>query len=169
MINKFDNRFLIIGIGVVFYLFITTYAYLFQEWTRLFALNFANFPSIPLFFFIQFVYVLTIVLFCFFFQSKLKKQKLNSKKLFIQLAIAMIVGQFLQFISRFVFDLFTTPEYWDRLIAYSDEIRSDYALGSIAPSLSLLIDLFLIYFFYKNRNLLIQLDANSEEIETIGS
>jgi hypothetical protein len=115
------------------------------------------------------VYVLTIVLFCFFFQSKLKNQKLNSKKLFIQLAIAMIVGQFLQFISRFVFDLFTTPEYWDRLIAYSDEIRSDYALGTIAPSLSLLIDLFLIYFFYKNRNLLIQLDANSVEIETIGS
>ena len=169
MINKLDNRFLFIGIGVIFYLFITTYAFLFQDWTRLLAINFAEIPSIALFFFIQIIYLSTIILFSFLFQSKLKNGKTNSKKLFIQLAIWMVVGQFLQFITYFIFDLIETSQYLDRLVAYSEAIRNEYALGWVSPGLSLIVDFFLIYFFYKNRNSILNLDAKTDDFEKIGT
>jgi len=169
MINKLDNRFLLIGIGVFFYLFITTYAFLFQDWTRLLAINFTEIPPVALFFFIQIVYLSTIILFSFLFQSKLKNEKTNSKKLFIQLAIWMVVGQCLQFVTYFIFDLIETSQYLDRLVAYSEAIRNEYALGWVSPGLSLIVDFFLIYFFYKNRNSILNLDAKTYDFEKIGT
>jgi hypothetical protein len=168
MIDKLDNRVLYIGIGLVFYLFLTTYAFLFQDWFRIIALFLGGFSPIPLFIFKELVYLIFCILVSFLFLNYLKKNKNSSQKLFVHLAIFMVIGQILQFITYPILNMIETEEYAINYIEYSEATRSEAAFSIISPARFLVLDILLIFLFYKNRNLLIQLDPNSEEIETIG-
>lgn len=168
MKNNVDNSFLIIGIGVVFYLFLTTYAFLIQDWIRLVALNFNGVSPIALFLSIEIIYILICVLFSFYFVQILQRKSFQTKKLFIHLAIGILVGQILQFLTHMPFNPFKSDLYFENSNLYYEGIQTEYVLRIISPSRALLVDLFLIFFFYKNRNLLLKLDSNQNDMEDIG-
>lgn len=163
-----DNRFLIIGMGVVFYLFLTTYAFLIQDWIRLVALNFNGVSPIALFLSIEIIYISICVLLSFYFVQILQRKSYQAKKLFIGLAIGMLVGQVLQFLTHMPFNPLKSDLYFENLNFYYEGIRTEYVLNAISPIRALLIDLFLILLFYKNRNLVLNLDSNQTDMEDIG-
>lgn len=169
MINKLDNRILLIGIGVVFYLFLTTYAFLFQDWIKLIALNIGGIPAIPLYFFLELFYFIVCVVFSFLFLQILKRKQIPSKKIFIYLVAFMAFGQILQFVTYPILNLLRSSDYFENSSNFYTEIQNNYMFSTIIPIRALLLDLFLILIFYKNRNLILKIDSEPQEIEKIGT
>lgn len=163
-----DNRILLIGIGILYYLVIITYAFNFHDLIRILLLNIANVPPLLIKLLIEIIYITTGVLGTLLFFKLLKHNHLKSQKIFISLFILYILGQLIQFVYPIYLYRIDSVIFRNNLSSYYDLLQSNLLYSSMNVIRSIILDIILVILFYRNRNLILSMDLKHDDISEIG-
>ena len=165
--NK-NNQGILLGIGVFFFLSTSGFAYLFKIVLRNLLLNINGISPVTIMLCTELVYLLTFVIAVFGLMKNLKNRPVNVKKLYFIFIGLLILGQILQFAVPLVMQTIQTENYLSNSSEYYNSINLNLIYSTIDAVFEYLVYVIIGIVIYKNRNLQIPSNEDSE-INEIGN
>jgi len=169
MTDKTHKNVLFIGIGIFFFLAVSSIAYLFRESLRILLLSVSGIHPLAVKLMIETTYFFTFVAGVFGLLKVLKTYKFKSEKLFLWLIGLLIFAQLLQFAVPYFLSNFHTESYFKNTSAYYNFLRSDLLYETLDALFEYLVYIVLGIVIYKNRNLILLNDTYENDLNEIGN
>lgn len=168
MRNSQIKLFLLVGIGIFFFLSITSLTIIITDILRDLLIELTPIRSFGVFVLIEATNILVFIFGSLYFIQWLKNNRTEHKKLFIGLITIYVLIQVFQILWHGIHNLLS-GEYFYRLSDYYEFLNGNYILILIPKLIDLLLDLFLALILYQNRNLITAENSELSEIEQIGT
>ncbi|MFA7686498.1 MAG: hypothetical protein WCY25_01400 [Moheibacter sp.] len=159
----------LIGIGIFFYLATAGFAFLLKDILRILLLHFDGVHPIIVKVFSELVYFLFFLTGISVLLNILKNRIVQMKNLFFQMIVLTAFGQVIQFIGSYFLFRFYRDNYFVNSSAYFEFMNQNPAYYTLDAGFEYLIYVVLGIMIYKNRDLVLNFDSNSNsKIQEIG-
>lgn len=160
---------LILGVGIFFFLAVSSIAFVPKDLFRRFLIMNGSFDPILVMILSELIEIIIYVVSAFGLIKIMKNRSLSVERIFYYSIGLLVLGQILGGIIPVVFSGYQSIDYYKNLNVYYESINLNVLYSSLPSIFSFVLYIILAIIFYKNRNLIVIESADGTDLDQIGN